>query len=79
MENTTKLSNLKQGDKCVIQKLDIQDTAKKKRMIELGFCSGLKVQILKTSKELMLVGVLGCSYSIDKDLASKIFVWKGSN
>lgn len=70
-----KLSDARNGEECLIYKVDVQDNAKHKRLCELGFCAGLKVFVLKKTKNMMLVGALGCCFSIDKTLASRIFVY----
>lgn len=70
-----KLSEARSGEECLIAKVDVQDESKHKRLCELGFCSGLKVFVLKKTKNMMIVGALGCCFSIDKTLAGKIYVY----
>lgn len=77
MEKFIRLSDASVNEVCVIKKVEIEDEAKHKRLCELGFCSGLKVKVLKKTKRLMLVGALGCCFSIDKNLTDKILVYGG--
>lgn len=70
-----KLSEVRSGEECLIHKVEVEDNAKHKRLCELGFCAGLKVYVMKKTKNMMLVGALGCCFSIDKTLAGKIFVY----
>ncbi len=71
-----KLSDAIVGKECLIYKVNEENEAKHKRLCELGFCSGLKVFVEKKTKNLMMVGALGCCFSIDKTLASKILVYQ---
>lgn len=77
MEKYIKLSNASVNEVCVIRKVEIEDELKHKRLCELGFCSGLKIKVLKKTKKLMLVGALGCCFSVDRDITDKILVFGG--
>lgn len=73
--NIIKLSQTKTGKEYLICKIEVNDIAKHKRLCELGFCSGLKVVVLKKTKKLLLVGALDCCFSVDIALAGQIFVY----
>ncbi len=70
-----KVSDLKQGQIGVIEKIENIEIKKHKRLIELGFINGEKIECIKKSKDTMLVAVRGCSLAIDKNIADCIFVW----
>lgn len=71
-----KLSEAEIGKECLICSVEEEDKAKHKRLCELGFCSGLKIFVERKTKNLMMVGALGCCFSIDKTLANKIIVFQ---
>jgi len=74
MEKLSNLFEVDAGALAVVKKVNISDTSKHKRLLELGFCEGVKVKVLKKGKKLLLVGILGCSYCMDSTLASAILV-----
>lgn len=73
-----KIINLTQalgGKEYLIYKVNISDVAKHKWLCELGFCEGLKLVVVKKTRNLLIVGALGCCFSIDNTLAEQIFVY----
>ena len=72
MENLKPLTDLKQGDIANIACIK----KRHKRLIELGFFDGAKIEVLKTNKlsKLMLVGIRGFCLCLDFNLASRVFV-----
>lgn len=76
MENLKPLTDLKQGDIANIACIKNLDEKRHKRLIELGFFDGAKIEVLKTNKlsKLMLVGIRGFCLCLDFNLASRVFV-----
>lgn len=73
--NIIKLSEAKEQKEYLIFKISIENISKHKRLCELGFCPGLKVLVMKKNKNLLMVGALGCCFSIDHDLSDNILVY----
>lgn len=69
------LMQTQENKEYLICKIEIQDELKHKRFCELGFCSGMKIAVLRKTKNLLLVGALGCCFSIDRVLSEKIVVY----
>ena len=49
---------------------------KHKRLLELGFIKGTRVEIIKRTKDALLIGIRGYVIALDKDVAGCIFVWE---
>ena len=62
---------------CVLSEIRGLEIAKHKRLVELGFVQGTKIEILKNSRKAktMVIGIRGYTISIDYLLAENIFVW----
>lgn len=73
--NIIKLSEAKPQKEYLIFKVTEIDMSKHKRLCELGFCPGLKVFVMKKNRNLLMVGALGCCFSIDRNLSDNILVY----
>lgn len=71
-----KLIDVKQGEKVCFCNIDNMQEDKHKRLMELGFVSGTKIEVLKKTKGVSLVGLRGFAVALDKEILSKIKVWK---
>ena len=75
MAKLTKLKDLK-NNKCVISNIQNMQEEKHKRLLELGFIKGTRVEIIKRTKDTLLIGIRGYVIALDKDVAGCIFVWE---
>ena len=75
MSKVVNLSLLKTKTKARVLGVKNLETSLHKRLIELGILQGEKIEVLKNSKNnLLLIGTRGYSLSIDCRIAEKISV-----
>ena len=79
MNKLIELCFAKDGGIVVFENIKDIETKMHKRLIELGFVKGTKINVIKKTKELILVGIRGFSISLDYKLCEKIFVWEATN
>ena len=77
MENVCSLMELKSDEIGVLYRIENLEKAKHKRLIEMGFVSDAKLEVLRKNKNIVLVGVRGFTLCLDKRLAEAIKVYRG--
>lgn len=79
MENQSLFKDCKQHEICIVKSFNCMDIKKYKRLCELGFIAGEKIQFFKKNKDGSgLIILRGCVFSIDKTLAESIIVLRGN-
>jgi len=63
---------------CALEKIQGVDEAKHKRLIELGFVKGTKLEVIKNhfKQGIVVIGIRGFTLCLDYALAEGVFVWK---
>ena len=72
----TRLNQLKNGQVCILDSVELCDYIRKKRLIELGLVKDTKITMLKNNKwsKNVIIGVRGYALTLDYLLASQIIV-----
>jgi len=75
------LTKTKSGELVVLKEINGLEVKTHKRLVELGFVSGVKIKVIKINKQakLVLIGLRGFTLSMDFLIASKIFVYGENN
>ena len=77
MKSEVLLSSLKERDACVLTGINNIEKTKHKRLIELGFVYGEKLEVLKKNKNFLIIGIRGYCLCLDFSLANSISVVRG--
>ena len=77
MESVIKLSEVKNSKFVVVESIEDLEFRLHKRLVDMGFVKGTKVDIIKNDKKrkLVLVGIRGFTISLDYFICSRIMVW----
>lgn len=77
MEKIMPLFDVKPGRVGVLARIDGVEKNKHKRLIELGFYEGARLEVLVRRPNIAIVGVRGYAMSLDRTLMEKILVYGG--
>lgn len=68
------LNNLKEGEKGAVLSISNLENRIVKRLIEMGFVHGEKIEVIRRLNGLIIVGLRSFALAIDSMLASKITI-----
>ena len=72
MAKLVTLDLVREGAVAVIDKLNVSELKIYKRLLELGFVKGTKLEVIKKTKQVLLVGIRGYTLAIDKKITEQI-------